>query len=114
MKGSLQSFGVIVGFTVLKNSLDYLKRLSAKLQRYIDVFQAYAMIDNIKSEIQFLRDDIGVPIPTTFINFKTEMWINHDIMANDHVFMKLTKCLQTRMCFQTSVYCTKIYISRDE
>ena len=61
MKSSLQSFGVIVGFTVLKNSLDYLKGLSAKLQRRdIDVFEAYTMIDNIKSEIQCLRDDIGV------------------------------------------------------
>ena len=27
MKSSLLSFGVTVGFTVLKNSLDYLKRL---------------------------------------------------------------------------------------
>ena len=31
LKSSLQSFGVTVGFTVLKNSLDYLKGLSAKL-----------------------------------------------------------------------------------
>ena len=31
LKSSRQSFGVIVGFTVLKNSLDYLKGLSAKL-----------------------------------------------------------------------------------
>ena len=61
MKISPQSFGVIVGFTVLKNSLDYLKGLSAKLQRRdIDVFEAYTMIDNIKSGIQGLRDDIGV------------------------------------------------------
>jgi len=58
MKSSLQSFGVIVGFTVLKNSLDY---LSAKLQRRdIYIFEAYTMIDNIKSEIQCLRDDINV------------------------------------------------------
>jgi len=57
----LKTFGVIVGFTVLKNSLDYLKRLSAKLQRIcIDVFEACIMIDNIKLEIQCLRDDIGV------------------------------------------------------
>ena len=62
LKSSLQSFGVIVGFTVLKNSLDYLKGLSAKLlqRRDIDVFQAYTIIDNIISEIQCLRDDIGV------------------------------------------------------
>jgi len=61
IKCSLQSFGVIVGFTVLKNSLDYLKGLSAKLQRRdIYVFRTYLMIDNIKSEIQCLRDDIGV------------------------------------------------------
>jgi len=33
LKSSLQSLGVIVGFTVLKNSLDYLKGLSAKLQK---------------------------------------------------------------------------------
>ena len=47
----------------MKNSLDYLKGLSAKLQRRdIDVFQAYTMIDNIKSEIQCLRDDIGVEL----------------------------------------------------
>jgi len=59
MKNSLQSFGVVVGFTVLKNSLDYLKCLSAKLQRRdIDIFGAYTMIDNSKSEIQCLRDDI--------------------------------------------------------
>ena len=32
MKNSLRSFGVIVGFTILKNSLDYFKGLSAKLQ----------------------------------------------------------------------------------
>jgi len=31
VKRSLQSFGVIVVFTVLKNSLDYLKGLLAKL-----------------------------------------------------------------------------------
>ena len=38
-----------------------MKGLSAKLQRRdIDVFEAYTMIDNIKSEIQCLRDDIGV------------------------------------------------------
>ena len=61
LKSSLQSFGVIVVFTVLKNNLDYLKRLSAKLQRIdIDVFEAYTMIDTIKSEIQRLRDDIGI------------------------------------------------------
>jgi len=52
MKSSLHSFGVIVGFTVLKISLYYLKGFSATLQRrYIDVFMAYTMIDNIKSEI---------------------------------------------------------------
>jgi len=51
LKSSLQSSGVIVGFTVLKNSLDYLKRLSAKLpRRAIHVFESYTMIDNIKSE----------------------------------------------------------------
>jgi len=44
MKSSLQSFGVIVGFTVLKNSFDDLKGLSGKLQRDIDVFEAYTMI----------------------------------------------------------------------
>jgi len=33
MKSSLLSFGVIVGFTVLKNSLDYLKGLSAKVKK---------------------------------------------------------------------------------
>ena len=49
---------VIVGFTVLKNSLDYLKGLLER--RYIDIFGAYTMIDNIKSEIQCLRDDTGV------------------------------------------------------
>jgi len=50
IKSSLQSFGVIVGFSVLKNNLDYLKGLSAKRQRRnIDVFEAYTMIDNIKS-----------------------------------------------------------------
>ena len=52
LKSSLRSFGVIVGFTVLKDSLYYLKGFSATLQRrYIDVFMAYTMIDNIKSEI---------------------------------------------------------------
>jgi len=61
LKSSLQSFGVIVGFTVLKNSLDDLKDLPTKLQRRdIDAFEAYTMIDNIRSEIQCLRDDIGV------------------------------------------------------
>ena len=35
MKSSLQSYGVIVGFIVLKNSFDYLKGLSPKLQRQI-------------------------------------------------------------------------------
>jgi len=35
MKCSLQSFGVIVGFTVLQNNLDYLKGLTSKLQRSI-------------------------------------------------------------------------------
>ena len=52
LKSSLQSFGVIVVFTVLQNNLDYLTRLSAKLQIIeIEVFEAYTMIDNIKSEI---------------------------------------------------------------
>jgi len=61
LKSSLQSFGVIVGFKVLKNSLDCLKGLSAKLQRRdIDVFEGYTMIDNMKSEIQCLKDDSGV------------------------------------------------------
>jgi hypothetical protein len=61
MKSSLQSYGVIVGFIVLKNSFDYLKGLSAKLQRRdIDVFDAYTMIDNIKSEIQCLKNGSGV------------------------------------------------------
>jgi len=54
-KSSRQSFGVIVDFTVLKNSFDCLKGLSAKLQRRdIDVFDAYTMIDNIKSEFRCL------------------------------------------------------------
>jgi len=61
VKSSLQSFGVIVGFIVLKDSLDYLKGLSAKLQRRdIDVFEVYTMIGNIKSEIQCLSDEIDV------------------------------------------------------
>jgi len=61
LKSSLQGFGVIVDFTVSKNSLDYLKGLSAKLHRRdIDVFEAYTMTNNINSEIQCLRDDIGV------------------------------------------------------
>ena len=61
MKNSLQSFGVIVGFTILKNSLNYLKGLSAKLQKKeMDIFESYPIIDNIKSENQCLRDDIGV------------------------------------------------------
>jgi len=35
LKSSLQNFGVTVGFTVLKNRLDYLKGLSAKrIKRY--------------------------------------------------------------------------------
>ena len=56
LKSSLQSFVIFVGFTVLKNSLDYLKGLTAKLQRRdIDIFDAYTMIDNIKSDIQCLR-----------------------------------------------------------
>jgi len=55
LKGSLQSFGVIVSFTVLKNSLDYLKGLSPKPQRRdTNIFEAYTMIHNIKSEIQCL------------------------------------------------------------
>jgi len=52
---------VIFGFTVLKNSLNYLRGLSGKLQiRDIGVFEANTMIGNIKSEIQCLRNDIGV------------------------------------------------------
>jgi hypothetical protein len=52
-------YAVIVGFTVLKNSLYYLKGWSAELQRRdIEVFEAYTMIGNIKSEVQCLRDDI--------------------------------------------------------
>ena len=46
LKSSLRSFGVIVGLSGLKNSLD--------------VFVAYTMIENIKSEIQCLRDGIDV------------------------------------------------------
>ena len=68
LKNSLQSFGVIVGFTVLKNSLDYLNSLSAKPQR--GDIDAYPMIDNIKSEIQCLRDDIGVEF---------QRWYDEDI-----------------------------------
>jgi len=64
VESSLQSFGVVVGFTVLKNSLDYLKGLSAKLQRSdIDLFEPYTTIDNIKSDIQCLRKDIWCRIP---------------------------------------------------
>ena len=45
MKSSLQSFGVNLGVTVLKNSLDELKGLSVELQRRdIEVFEAYTMI----------------------------------------------------------------------
>ena len=59
LKRSMHSFGVIVGLTILKNSLDYLKVLSAKLQRRdIYVFDAYRMIDNMKSEIQCLKDNL--------------------------------------------------------
>ena len=44
LKSNLQSFGVIVGFTVLKNSLDSLTNWSNKLKRRdIDVFGAYTM-----------------------------------------------------------------------
>ena len=61
LKSSPQSLGVIFGFRVLNNSLDYLKGFSAKLQRRnIDVYEAYTMINNVKSEIQCLRDNIGV------------------------------------------------------
>ena len=45
LKSSLQSFEVIVGFIVLNISLDYLKGLSAKLQRRdTDVFDAYTIL----------------------------------------------------------------------
>jgi len=48
LKSSVQSFGVNVDFTALKNSSGYLKGLSAKLQRRdIDVFEAFTIIDNI-------------------------------------------------------------------
>jgi len=58
LKSSLLGFGVIAGFTVLTNSFDYLKGLSAKLQRkYIDIFMTYTMLDNNKLEIQCLRDN---------------------------------------------------------
>ena len=61
LKSILQNFGVIVCFTVLKNSLDYLKCLLAKLQRRdIDIFETNKMNDDIKPEIQCLRHDIGV------------------------------------------------------
>jgi len=47
--------------------LDYLKGLLANLQRrYIDIFGAYTMIENIKSENQCLRDDIGVEFQTWY------------------------------------------------
>jgi len=50
LKSILQSFGVIVGFAVLKISLDYFKGLLAKLQRRdIDVFGVYTMLDKIKT-----------------------------------------------------------------
>ena len=83
LKSSLQSVGVIVGFTVLKNSLDHLKGLSAKLQRRdIGVFEVYTMIDNIKSDIQCLKDDIDVEFerwydeakqPASYIGTKEEI-----------------------------------------
>ena len=60
MKFSLQSFGAIVAFTVLNNSLDYLKGLSVKQQRRDIDSEAYTITDNIKSGIQCLSDDIGV------------------------------------------------------
>ena len=61
LKSSLENLGVMVDFTALKISLDYLKGLLAKLQRRnIDIFEAYTMIDSMKSETQCLRDDIGV------------------------------------------------------
>jgi len=74
---------MISGFRVLKNSLDYLKGLSAKIQsRDIDVFEAYTMIGNMKSEIQCLRDDIDLEFQrwydeakqlTSYIGNKEEM-----------------------------------------
>ena len=49
MKNSVQSFGVIVGFTVLKNSLDSLTNWSNKLKRRdIDLIEPCTMINNIK------------------------------------------------------------------
>jgi len=44
-RGLKSSFEVTVGFTVLKNSLDYLKGLSDKLQRRgIDVLEIYTIV----------------------------------------------------------------------
>jgi len=96
LKSSLQSFGVIVGFTVLNNSLYYLKGLSAKPQRRdIDAFEVDTMFDDIKSEIQCLRDDIGVEFhrwyfaeSNTIINGKTRdpspeqfVWWHDDLLT---------------------------------
>ena len=59
--GMKSTFVVVVCFVGLNNSLNYLKSLSAELQtRDVDVFEAYAVMNHIKSEIQCLRDDIGV------------------------------------------------------
>jgi len=59
MVTSLQKFGNIVAFVILKNSLDYMKGLAAKLQkRDMDVREAYKMVDDVIYSIQHVRSTI--------------------------------------------------------
>jgi len=43
---------------------------------------------------------VTIPIPTTFISLWINTCVNHTIKASNRVFIKLTKCFQTRMSFK--------------
>ena len=98
LKSSPQSFWVIVGFTVLKSSLDYWKGFSTKLERRdFNLFEVYAIIDNIKSDIQCLKDDIGE---------KFQRWYNEAKQLPSYICTKEEMARVPRVQCNIYVECT--------
>lgn len=59
MVSSLQKFQNIVAFITLKNSLDYLKGLAARLQKIDqEVCEAYRMVDQVIKQIETVRKEV--------------------------------------------------------
>lgn len=65
---SLHASTNIISFVVVKNILDTVKGLASKLQkRDQDICQAYAMIDESKGKVQYIRDNIDSEFHQIFL-----------------------------------------------